>query len=163
MELTMFRRNYEHPEHREPAAVPDSIPSDADPHLQGLRILVADDERDARQMIRLALETHGASVMTAYNVDDAVAMTGKNHFDVIVSDLAMPGGDGFSLVRRLRLRGDRTPVIALSAMRGLDIEKEVREAGFAQHVDKPIELTYLASAVADVARLHREAKQTVKN
>jgi CheY-like chemotaxis protein len=109
-------------------------------------------------MIQAALEASGARVSTAYNADDAVALAGKQKFDVILSDLAMPGGDGFSLLRRLRLRGDRTPAIALSSLRGPDVEKEVRDAGFVQHLDKPIEILYLTSAVADVVYTAREAK-----
>lgn len=159
----MFRKNYEYPQHREPAATPDMVPIAAHPQLEGVKVLVADDERDARQMLQMALEACGASVMTAYNVDEAVGLAAKHSFDIVVSDLAMPGGDGFSLVRRLRLRGDKTPVIALSAMRGPNIEKEVREAGFAQHVDKPIELSYLTSAVADTVRLTRERKKPAQN
>lgn len=159
----MFRKNYEYPQHRETAATADFVKTQVHPHLEGVSVLVTDDERDARQMLAQSLENCGATVMTAYNVDDAMALVGKNKFDIIVSDLAMPGGDGFSLVRRLRLRGDRTPVIALSAMRGPNIEKEVKDAGFAQHVDKPIELSYLTSAVADVVRLHREGKKPSQN
>jgi CheY-like chemotaxis protein len=148
----MFRKTYEFPAQRQTAAIPDLVTITAHPNLEGTRILVADDERDARQMIQLALESCGAKVHAAYSADEAASLAGKYKFDVIVTDLAMPGGDGFSLLRRLRLRGDRTPAIALSAMRGSDIEKEVSEAGFIQHVDKPIEMSYLASAVADVIR-----------
>lgn len=146
----MFRKTYEFPAQRQVAAIPDTIVTDIKPSLQGVRVLVADDERDARQMIALALETCGARVQTAYSADEASSLAIRNKFDVIVTDLAMPNGDGFSLIRRLRMRGDKTPAIALSAMRGADIEKEVQEAGFVQHVDKPIEMSYLTAAVADV-------------
>ena len=146
----MFRKTYDYPAQRQTAAIPDVVHTEAQPRLEGVRVLVADDERDARQMIAMALEHCGARVQTAFSADEASTLAGRQKFDVIVSDLAMPNGDGFSLIRRLRMRGDKTPAIALSAMRGPDIEREVIEAGFSQHVDKPIEMSYLAAAVADV-------------
>lgn len=154
----MFRKNFESAAHYESATVPDVVPTDAHPNLQGIRVLVADDERDARQLIATALECCGAKVATAFCADDASAQAFRQKFDVIISDLAMPGGDGISLVKRLRLRGDRTPAIALSAMRGETVEKAVRDAGFTQHVDKPVELTFLAAAVADVVWRSRQGK-----
>ncbi|HEX9995736.1 MAG TPA: response regulator [Abditibacterium sp.] len=146
----MFRKTYETPLQRQIAAVPDANPVPAPASLEGMRVLVADDERDARAMISMALQNCGAVVETAHSVDDAVNLASKVDFDAVVTDLAMPGGDGFSLLRALRLRGRKMPVIALSAMRGSDVEKQVHEAGFALHVDKPIELSYLTAAVADV-------------
>lgn len=146
----MFRKTYENPTNRQVAAVPDAVPIATHPNLTGCRILVADDERDARSMISLALQSCGAVVETAHTAEAAVTLAGKYDFDAVVSDLAMPGGDGFSLLRALRLRGKKMPVIALSAMRGEEIEKQVKDAGFALHVDKPIELSYLTAAVADV-------------
>jgi CheY-like chemotaxis protein len=146
----MFRKHYDNPDIRQTAAIPDAVPIAAHANLTGARVLVADDERDARSMISLALQSCGATVETAHTAEAAVALASKYDFDAVVSDLAMPGGDGFSLLRALRLRGKKMPVIALSAMRGPEVEKEVKDAGFALHVDKPIELSYLTAAVADV-------------
>ena len=146
----MFRKQLEYPDHQAPAAIPDLVPIDEQPSLQNARILVVEDEADARQMISLALQGCGAKVETAYNAETAINLTAREKFDAIVTDLAMPGGDGFSLLKRMRFRGDRTPAIVLSAMRGPEIEQQVADAGFAQHIDKPIELSYLTAAVADL-------------
>jgi CheY-like chemotaxis protein len=146
----MFRKTYENPANRQIAMVTDAVPIDRQPNLDDTLILIADDERDARQMIVMALQNCGATVHAASSADEAVALAGKHDFDAVVTDLAMPNGDGFSLLRALRLRGKKMPAIALSAMRGMEIEKQVHDAGFALHVDKPIELTYLTCAVADV-------------
>lgn len=154
----MFRKTYENPANRQIAMVADAVPIPRLPDLEGTRILVTDDERDARQMIAMALQNCGATVMAASSADDAVALAGKHNFDALVTDLAMPNGDGFSLIRALRLRGKKMPAIALSAMRGYEVEKEVHDAGFALHVDKPIELTYLTAAVADVIWNSKEKK-----
>ena len=154
----MFRKGFDSSNHHESATCPDPIATVPHPSLQGVKVLVADDERDARQMITLALEGCGAAVTGAYNADEAASQCFRHKFDVIVTDLAMPGGDGISLIKRLRMRGVRTPVIALSAMRGDGVEEAVREAGFFQHLDKPIEVSFLTAAVADAVWTSREAK-----
>jgi len=154
----MFRKGFDSPNHHEYATAPDPFPAVPHPDLQGVKILVADDERDARQMITMALESCGAAVTGAYSADEAASQCFRHKFDVILTDLAMPGGDGISLIKRLRIRGDRTPVIALSGMRGDNVEQAVREAGFFQHLDKPIEVSFLTSAVADAVWTTREAK-----
>ena len=146
----MFRKTYENPLQRQVAAVPDAVPTHSPADLEGAHVLVADDERDARALIAMALQGCGALVETAHSAEVAVSLASKTDFDAVVTDLAMPGGDGFSLLRALRMRGRKMPVIALSAMRGGDIEQQVHDAGFALHVDKPIELSYLTAAVADV-------------
>lgn len=146
----MFRKQIEYPDHQAPPTIPDLVPVARQPNLKNARILVVDDEADARQMIALALQGCGAQVETAYNAEVAVNLTAREKFDAIVTDLAMPGGDGFSLLKRIRFRGDHTPAIVLSAMRGPEIECQVADAGFAQHLDKPLELSYLTAAVADL-------------
>lgn len=132
------------------ATVPDAVPIPMQASLIGARVLVADDERDSRSLISLALQSGGANVQTAHSAGEAVEMALKTDFDVLVTDLSMPNGDGFSLLRSLRLRGKKMPAIALSALRGPEIEKQVKDAGFALHLDKPIEVSFLTSAVADV-------------
>lgn len=156
----MFHKNYEYPVQRADAAIRDLVPIEEHAVLTGARVLIADDERDAREMLSLALECCGAQVATAFSAEEAASLASRQKFDLIITDLAMPGGDGFSLLRRLRLRGDRTPAIALSAMRGHAIEMEVREAGFVQHVDKPIEMSFLAAAAADAIRVARAPRPT---
>jgi CheY-like chemotaxis protein len=156
----MFRKQYDITGHHQPAAVPDEISTPQIPDLNGIKVLVADDERDARSAVATALQMSGAIVGTAHCADAALTLASKHDFDVLVTDLSMPGGDGVSLLKALRLRGKKMPAIALSALRGGNVEKEIREAGFALHVDKPIEVSYLAAAVADVVHLDRIKPQT---
>ncbi|MBW3636958.1 MAG: response regulator [Armatimonadetes bacterium] len=131
------------------AAIPDAVPIPQQHTLIGARVLVADDERDARSLISLALQSAGAHVVTAHCASEAVKMALQNDFDILVTDLSMPDGDGFSLLRSLRLRGKKMPAIALSALRGPEIEQKVKDAGFALHLDKPIEVSFLTAAVTD--------------
>ena len=146
----MLRKIYEQAQMPQIATIPDTVPIERQPNLAGVKVLVVDDERDARQALSMALELCGAQVETAHNIEEALGATGRTQFDVILSDLAMPNGDGFAFIRGLRLRGKKMPVIALSAMRGPQIEKEVKDAGFSLHIDKPVELSYIAAAVADM-------------
>lgn len=156
----MFRKQYDITGHHHPAAVEDAVPITRSPDLNGIKVLVADDERDARAAVAAALQLNGALVATAHCADAAIALAGKHDFDVLVTDLSMPGGDGLSLLKALRLRGKKMPAIALSALCGGNVEKEVAEAGFALHIDKPIEMSYLASAVADLVFLEKSKPQT---
>jgi CheY-like chemotaxis protein len=146
----MLRKTYEQPLTPQVATIPDTVQIERTPDLKGVKVLVADDERDARNAIAMALGLCGAQVETAHNADEALSAASRTNFDVVLTDLAMPDGDGFSLLRGLRLRQKKMPVIALSAMRGAQIEKEVKDAGFSLHVDKPIELSYITAAVADM-------------
>ncbi len=156
----MFRKQYDITGHHQPAAVPDMIATTQPPDLSGIKVLVADDERDARAAVATALQMNGAIVGTAHCADAAISLASKHDFDVLVTDLSMPGGDGVALLKALRLRGKKMPAIALSALRGGSVEKEVSDAGFALHIDKPIEMTYLAAAVADLVFLDRTKPQT---
>ena len=118
--------------------------------LQGARILVTDDELDARRIVSIVLRAAGALVFTACSKDEALEIAGSNTFDALVTDLSMPGGDGFSLLEELRARGHQMPAIALSALSWHDVQARVQSAGFALHLEKPIELSTLTAAVADV-------------
>jgi signal transduction histidine kinase/CheY-like chemotaxis protein len=113
--------------------------------LQGIRVLLVDDEHIARELLRELLVEHGASVQTASSVTEAMAAIERSVPDVIVSDLGMPGEDGYSLLRRVRALpgGDRPHVIALTAYAGAEERDRTREAGFDAHTVKPIDLDAL--------------------
>lgn len=130
-------------------------PRDAPLRLDGLRVLLVEDDADTRECLVLALEQHGASVVGAGTVDEALAAFDRDPAQILVSDLAMPGQDGFALIRRIRElppeRGGRVPAAALSAhVRAEDRARAVL-AGFDLHVGKPVEPVRLVRAVLELA------------
>jgi PAS domain S-box-containing protein len=129
-----------------PAALPD---------LAGLTVLAVDDEADARELIRRVLEDCGAAVVTASSVEEALAVFARGKADVIVSDIGMPGADGFDLLRRMRSlgreRGNNVPAIALTAFARAEDRMKILRAGFRMHVSKPVEAAELCIAVANAA------------
>jgi signal transduction histidine kinase/CheY-like chemotaxis protein len=125
------------------------------PSLNGLRILVVDDEADVRDLVAAALERRGATVITVGSVADALTAVDAFDPDVLVSDIAMPGEDGYSLIQKLRARatGPREPIpaIALTALAKEEDRLNALAAGFQLHLTKPVELRVLIGAVASLA------------
>ena len=119
--------------------------------LAGVSVLVVDDEPDARDFCRAALARHGAAVETADSVSRALELIAAARPDVVVADLAMPGEDGFSLIRRLRAaesrRRRRVLAVALTAYAGESDRRRVLEAGFDAHVAKPFDPAELARTI----------------
>jgi len=127
------------------------------PRLDGLRVLVVDDHDDARELIRTVLEQCGADVAVAGSADEALAALERRRVDVLVSDLAMPGSDGYDLIRRIRAReqtsgGATLPAVALTAYAGTVDRARALAAGFQAHASKPIAPDELASLVHSLAR-----------
>jgi signal transduction histidine kinase len=123
--------------------------------LVGLRVLLVDDEADAREASRAALEAAGATVVSAGSVVEALQQLGNAAFDTVVTDIAMPDLDGYTLLERMLRQGGRvatTPAIALTAYAGADDQRRVTDAGFARHVAKPVAPSELVNAVGSVAR-----------
>ena len=132
---------------------PDGPPT----RLDGLCVLVVEDEQDARDMIALCLQQQGAEVTAVGSAAQGLAALERLRPDVLVSDLAMPGENGYDFIRRVRAlpadRGGRTPAAALSAYaRGEDQERAVA-AGYQIHVSKPIAPVELCGAVASLGGL----------
>jgi CheY-like chemotaxis protein len=120
----------------------------ADAHaLQGRHILVVDDDQDARNVIASMLRLFGASVTAAASTDEALRV--EADYDGVVTDLAMPGEDGYALLRRFRSndRWQSVPVVALSAMGGTESRHRAMSAGFDEFLEKPIEAEVLATTV----------------
>ncbi|MFL5312349.1 MAG: PAS domain-containing protein [Myxococcales bacterium] len=122
--------------------------------LKGLRVLVVDDEADAREMLSMILEEAGAEVTAAACADEAVAAFERFRPGVVVSDIGMPNGDGYSLIRRLRvLEGDRAgsvPAIALTAYARQEDRTQALGCGFQAHLPKPIEPGELTAIIAEL-------------
>jgi CheY-like chemotaxis protein len=123
--------------------------------ISGLRVLVVDDDRDARHLLKQLLEDCSASVTTAASAGEAAAHLQRTRFDVLVSDIGMPGEDGHALIRRVRAlgpgRGD-IPAIALTAYAGPEDRLQAVRAGFQMHLAKPVEPAELIAVVASVAK-----------
>jgi signal transduction histidine kinase/ActR/RegA family two-component response regulator len=126
------------------------------PNLAGLRILVVDDEADARDLLAIRLQQYGADVITAPSAEAAMeALTAQEpRPDLIVSDIAMPGEDGYSLIRRVRAmepeQGGRIPAIALTAYSRTKDRVQALAAGFQIHMPKPVNAAELAHAIAGI-------------
>ena len=123
--------------------------------LEGLRVLIADDELDARELLATVLEQRGAVVATVGSASDAIDWLANNPPpDVLVSDIGMPGEDGFDLISRVRAiafeRRAEIPAIALTAYARPEDRDRVLAAGYQSHLPKPIEPDVLASAIADL-------------
>jgi len=126
--------------------------------LDGIRVLVVDDEVDARELVTMLLREAGAQTVEAGSVSSALAAIDQSPPDVLVSDIGMPLEDGYSLLRKLRSRppeaGGNVPAIALTAFtRGEDVARS-SEAGFARHLAKPVEPAELVTAVRQLAPAH---------
>jgi CheY-like chemotaxis protein len=123
--------------------------------LVGLRVLVVDDDADVLELFAVALTVCGAEVTTTNNARDGVALAARTRPHAIVSDIAMVGEDGYWLVRELRrlpteIVGD-VPVIAATAYGREHPRERVLAAGFAEHLQKPIDPELLCRLVATVA------------
>jgi len=119
--------------------------------LGGVRVLVVDDDVDAREALALMLARSGASVTTAASADEAFDELKAGAFDVLLSDLAMPTRDGYDLIQRVRKAEDdrlrRTPAIAVSAFAREEERTRAIACGFHLHVSKPVVPEELVGAV----------------
>ncbi|KVF78346.1 hybrid sensor histidine kinase/response regulator [Burkholderia sp. FL-7-2-10-S1-D7] len=125
--------------------------------LDGQRVLVVDDDATSRASLAAALETLGAQVSTAQSGRDALDVVARQHPSVVLSDLAMPDGDGFWLIdhiRHLPNGGGRLPVVAVTAHAGTD-RRRVMAAGFDAFLCKPVDVPTLAGVIVDVAAAGR--------
>ena len=125
-----------------------SAASDGASAMRGRRILVVDDDDDARLVVATMLAHLGAEVSPAGSVDEALRLLATQPFDAIVSDIAMPGQDGYSLVSQTH---SRVPAVAVSAIStGPEDRRRALESGFADFVRKPVDPQELARAVISV-------------
>jgi PAS domain S-box-containing protein len=138
-------------------AASDTLPAHECPErLDGLRVLVVDDEEDARELLAAGLGQCGAEVVTASSAHEALEALAGGRFDVLVSDIGMPGEDGYELIRQVRELdadgGGTTPAVAVTAYARTEDRLRAMRAGFEMHVSKPVELTELIVVVASLAR-----------
>jgi signal transduction histidine kinase/CheY-like chemotaxis protein len=133
------------------STTPGANPS---PPLEGLVILVVDDEEDALQLVTRVLSAHGAEVHAVASAREALEKIETVHPDVLVSDIGMPEEDGYSLIRKVRAlpheQGGRTLAVALTAYARREDALRAFAAGYQRHVAKPIEPAELARVVANL-------------
>jgi len=136
----------------------ESAASPAPLALQGLRVLVVDDEADARELVEAVLTRYGAAVKVAASAHEAFREVRYWRPDVLVADIGMPVEDGYSLLRRIRAlssaEGGSIPAAALTAYAQLGDRERALAAGFQEHVSKPVPPDHLALVVARLAGSH---------
>jgi CheY-like chemotaxis protein/two-component sensor histidine kinase len=131
--------------------VPRGAPPSSHDELEGSRVLIVDDELDAREMLGMALTAWGIDVRTADSASAAMREVSEEMPDVVISDIGMPGEDGYAFVRKLRdlcrERGEHVTAVALTAYARREDAARAIAAGFDFHVAKPIELDDLRVVV----------------
>jgi PAS domain S-box-containing protein len=140
----------------------DAVPSESrgrlrtGPRLDGMRVLVVDDDADARELVAAILGDQGARVTLASTAGEALDQIGRAAIDVLVSDIGMPGVDGYALIQKARTmlaeQERYLPALALTAYAGAEDAKKAYRAGFQMHLSKPVAPASLVEAVARLAR-----------
>jgi CheY-like chemotaxis protein/nitrogen-specific signal transduction histidine kinase len=127
--------------------------------LDGIRVVLIEDDDDGRTMLTILLELAGAQVAAAGSVHEALALLDTIRPDVIVSDVGMPDEDGFALIRQVRARevegGGSVPAIALTGYVRPEDRARLLAAGFQQHLRKPVEPGEIVAAIASLAAIGR--------
>jgi signal transduction histidine kinase len=143
-----------HP-HRRADEPSSDAPGPALPRLDGLHVLAVDDEPDTRAMLEALLKGCGAVVRTAASAREALALLAESSADVLLSDIGMPGEDGYALIREVRLLsrelGGTVPAVALTAHARLEDRIRVLASGFQMHVTKPVDPVELVTVIANLA------------
>jgi CheY-like chemotaxis protein len=124
------------------------------PALEGLRILIVDDELDTRDLIATVLLRCGAEVKGCETAAEAFEQFQEWPPDLLISDIGLPGEDGFSLIKKVRetdAEGEQVPAIALTAYASPDDRARVLDAGFQMHIAKPVDPEQLVAMAADLA------------
>lgn len=124
------------------------------PRLDDLRVLIVDDEADARHLLTMILGQYGAQVMAAPSASDALLALQEFRPHILVSDIGMPQQDGYTLIREVRAlpadQGGRIPAVALTAYARAEDCTQALLAGFQLHVPKPVNPAELAAVVANL-------------
>ena len=130
--------------------------------LGGYRIVVVDDDTDARELLQSVLSGAGAEVHVASSAEEAVAACQREHPDAVVSDIGMPGRDGYSLMRELRASANGLSprvAVAVSAYAGTQDRQQALDAGFQRHLAKPIDPATLVQTLRDLLEGHAAPQQ----
>jgi CheY-like chemotaxis protein len=135
----------------------EKIPEKESPYLNGLRVLVVDDNEDCLCLVTFIFQACKATIKTATSVDNAIQAIEEWKPDVVISDISMPGKDGYSLIRFMRNKeansGGFIPAIALTSYVYPEGFITAMDAGFQEVICKPFEADELIATVANLARL----------
>jgi len=146
--LAILHESERHEGARPRAAV--ASPDIEEQRLNGLRLLVVDDEPDSLEMAQHVLQIYGAEVVTASSADAALELLGAQHFDALISDIGMPRKDGYDLIRDVRRGGHRLPAAALTAFARSEDRTRALLYGYQAHVTKPVEAAELLATVVSL-------------
>ncbi len=128
-----------------------------------ISVLLVEDDEDARRLVTQTLEYYGAQVLPAASASEAVQLLEQHHADVLLSDLRMPGEDGFALIHNLRSRRDSDvasiPVASITASRLTEDRHHAIAAGYQLHLQKPVDPDELVSAMLMLASMPRDGQQ----
>ncbi|MEG4010478.1 response regulator, partial [Microcoleus sp. Pol1C5] len=131
--------------------------NDTVPSLEGLHVLVVDDQIDTRELLEFVLESYGAEVSTVESARSALVAMKENpgRYDVLISDIGMPEDNGYFLIREVRAlaaeAGGEIPAVALTAYASDRERSRAIEAGFQMHISKPVQPDQIALIVANLA------------
>jgi PAS domain S-box-containing protein len=153
--------SYVRSEHRDTArrpSSPDPIDSIELPRLDGVRVLLIDDEADGRTLVARILEGRGARVVCAATAEEGLTLLSREQFDILLSDIGMPDMDGYELIQEVRKRhssrsGGPIPAIAITAYARSEDRQRSLLAGFHMHLSKPIEARELIASIAGLLHL----------
>ena len=122
-------------------------------------MLVVDDHEDARALLKIALTNAGADVRACAQSTDALATINTWKADCLLSDIGMPGEDGYALIKKVRAlrkkNGGRIPAIALTGFAGIDDKSKAIAAGYQTHIPKPVDLGSLTSEIVRLVQKNR--------
>ncbi len=150
--LHVSSESREHPRHS--IAYAGGLGKDEWPTLTGVTVLVIDDEKDARDLVRVILEERGASVRTAASAAEGREQVAQLPPQVIVCDIGLPQEDGYDFIEELKRRNIATPTVALTAFARPEDRVRSIKAGFASHLAKPVEPAELLVTIASLAGLY---------
>ena len=132
--------------------------------LKGIHILVVEDEDDARELLKVLLETHGGDVTVTASVQEALSAYDQSRPHVIVADIGMPNHNGYTLIAKVRARdrerGSMIPAIALTAFTTPMDRDTALSAGFQVHMSKPFEPNRLIAVILDLASKQNQNDQS---
>ncbi len=134
--------------------------------LAGMKILVVDDEPDSRALIERLLQDWHANVVTAASAEEAMAALGRDMPHLIVSDIGMPGTDGYALLRQIRALNDARadiPAVAVTAYVRREDQVQAARAGFQAHLSKPVDAGQLQSTVQRLVRQASANRERASN
>ena len=161
--VSVYRREGD-AERAHPAEADIEPPAQCPESLEGVKVLVVDDEADTRELLKTMLGQCGAMVTTAGSAQEALDSLEQAIPDVLVSDIGMPGEDGYDLIRKVRAlpreRGGKVSAVALTAYARTEDRLRAIRAGFQIHVPKPVELNELVTMIASLVERSENSSNT---